>query len=524
MPRADPSRSDYCATRHLLRNLDAPAELRRNPLARDYFAAAGASRRRDAAADRHALDRVRRTVRTSLARCTDHTVARTSVNLGRMHAALLRCDIDDQPMPVVAAELGLSERQLRRERRAAHVAFVRAFREAERETPPPAAAYDVAGVRIAQAVELHELGQTALALSAFASIASHAPSPERRIEALCLAAEAELDAVRHPAAAAHAAEARAILALHGSALDEPARRTATEHVELVDWLLRWQTGLSGGLATPLPLALALRGEDDQRDERGRALFVRAVCAYAAQRFEIGDAAGGRNALRRAHAVLPSLDATRTKERLGLMYADAQFVGLRAPGGADLAHFAALEELAAARGHVRVMLAARVERIGSETLLRPRGTDRVFDAMLHPFGAHERRCFGRTFAWSAAIVSQCESDARRVLAAALLTESLVPARSATSLMARCCRAGAVRAAGRYDEAWSILHDVRADAKLVGNGRLHGAAARLLASIELGRRRTREAQHWIREALPLLEHYGTYVSLEHANALARRLDVA
>ena len=115
MPRADPTRSDYCASRHLLRNLENAAELRRNPLVREYFAggAGGASQRRDAAADRGALEQIRSDVRTSLARCSDHVGRCTHVALGRIHGALLRCDVDHQPLTAVAAELGLSERQLR---------------------------------------------------------------------------------------------------------------------------------------------------------------------------------------------------------------------------------------------------------------------------------------------------------------------------------------------------------------------------------------------------------------------------
>src|ERR1700684_2792800 len=119
MPRADPTRSAYCASRHLLRNLDDPAELRRNPLVRACFAPPAGSC--DAPAD--ALDRVRGLVQASLARCRPRSGARTHATLARMHAALLRCDIDKQPLAVVADELGLSGRQVRRERRAAHDAF-----------------------------------------------------------------------------------------------------------------------------------------------------------------------------------------------------------------------------------------------------------------------------------------------------------------------------------------------------------------------------------------------------------------
>ncbi len=77
---------------------------------------------------------------------------------GRMHAALLRCEIDKQPLAVVARELGLSDRQIRRERRSAHDAFIAAFAEAEGAREPHAVVRDNARFRLARASELHELG------------------------------------------------------------------------------------------------------------------------------------------------------------------------------------------------------------------------------------------------------------------------------------------------------------------------------------------------------------------------------
>ena len=178
MPRADPTRSDYCASRHLLRNLDDAAELRRNPLVRPYFSSDDDEpHRRAAGAALRALDAIRDDVRRALARCSEFARGGTHVALGRMHAALLRCDIDDAPLPTVAAELGLSERQLRRERRAAHAAFAGAFRSVRGAARAPATACDVVTVRLAEAVELHELGQGAVAQSELASIACGADSP-----------------------------------------------------------------------------------------------------------------------------------------------------------------------------------------------------------------------------------------------------------------------------------------------------------------------------------------------------------
>ena len=530
MPRADPTRSDYCASRHLLRNLEDVAELRRNPLVSDYFAgAAVAPRRRDAAVHRAALGRIRDAVRCALARCSDHANERGHVALGRMHVVLLRCEIDDQPLPVVAAELGLSERQARRERRAAHGAFVRAFRAAACDAaraPSTAAAMvsDVGTVRLAEAVELHELGQGAIAQAAFASIAAGAPDAALRIEALCLAAESELDALRHAAADAHLAHARAVL--HGRAreLDDEAARAADEHVDFVAWSLRWQTGIGAGLAMPPPLAVAAAGDDRARDEPRRALFVRAAAAYATQRIEVGDGRRGCEAVRRALDVLPSLHPARTRERLAILTADAHVYSLHVTRGADRHRFRIVEKLAASHGHVRAMLGARAQRIAGAAAAGPAAAGRIAERILQPFGAAERNGMARTLASAAQCVAQCESNPRDAVAGAQLVERLLPARSATALMARHARASQALAANRYDEARSLAQSVYDDAELAGNGRMRGIAARTLAAVALRSRRRSAAQRFIRESLSLNERYGCPEALARTTALARRLDIA
>ena len=115
MPRAKPSRSGYCASRHLLRNLDDARELRRNPLVADCFASSSRSRRQTPDEDRRALERICGLVRQALGVLYAHAEDdRDGARLGRMHAALLRCEVDRQSPGDVAGELGLSERQLRR--------------------------------------------------------------------------------------------------------------------------------------------------------------------------------------------------------------------------------------------------------------------------------------------------------------------------------------------------------------------------------------------------------------------------
>ena len=134
MPRAEPSRSAYCSSRHLLRNLDDAAELRRNPLAQSYFASRG-SVPHDRASDQDALERIRAHVHHALARFGAAPGARrVRADLGRMRAALLRCEIDREPLAVVAAELRPFERQLRARGARARRFLVHAFRACRRRS------------------------------------------------------------------------------------------------------------------------------------------------------------------------------------------------------------------------------------------------------------------------------------------------------------------------------------------------------------------------------------------------------
>ncbi|MBV8299709.1 MAG: hypothetical protein JO083_09235 [Candidatus Eremiobacteraeota bacterium] len=522
MPRADPARSPYCASRHLLRNLDDACALRRNPLAQPYFAAAGALRRGDFAADRQALESLRGAVQLALARCREQAAERGHVGVGRICAALLRCELDNAAPAVVAAELGLSERQLRRERRAAHDAFLHAFERVAATPRAPASAVDLAALRLAHAVELHECGQSALALAACEAMAAAAPLPERRIEALCLAAEAELDAARFEACAQRLAEADAILALRRRELAAGVVSTAREQIDFVAWSLRRHTGAAGGFAMEPPLVVARAGAALDPDEARRALLVRALAAYAMQRWETGDVEHGRDAIRRAQAVLGSLDPSRAKERFALMHADVMLAVLRLPPLNGRAGLLAVEQLAARSGHARRLLPVRAERIGSEVpvLRRPDG---ICELLLGMFGAAERRTMSLSFATAARLVAQYEADPLRGTDAALLAERFAAPRSAEAMLARCRRAVFALHLGRYDEARALACAIRTGAQELGNGRLHGAAARHLARIALGQHRVREAQRHVREALPLLERYGSYESLREANEIARRLGV-
>src|SRR6202011_2752855 len=126
------------------------------------------------------------------------------------------------------------------------------------------------------------------------------------------------------------ADANAILALHRDTAGAISPSAAEEQIDYVAWSLRRHTGTSGGFAMPPPLVVARADAACEADEGRRALLVRALAAYAMQRWEVGDVEHGLDAVRRAAAVLGSLEPSRTKERLAVTYAEAMLYALRRP--------------------------------------------------------------------------------------------------------------------------------------------------------------------------------------------------
>ena len=386
-------------------------------------------------------------------------------------------------------------------------------------TPVP----DLAAVRLFEAVELCETGLPEIALRTFESIARCATSVERRLEALCHAAEAVLESAGPAAAAAYVSEARTVLERSGDCLDPGAINYPRDAVDFADWLVRWRSGSSSGFASPPPIVLAVdTNAANDPDERRRALFVRASAEYAMQRWEIGDR-WGRAIVRRALGVVRTLGMARKREHLAIMRAEAQLAALCSPPGAARDRFLLIEGLATRFGYRRTLLAAHAERIVCDvaTGASPR---RAVGEGLRAFGAVEQRTMSWTFAWTARLVAQHEASSARALAAARRTESLVSGRTAQALMARCVRAACALRCGELSTGWDLARGVATDVMTVGNNRVLGATYCYLAEIALARRRFSEAQRHIARALELLEHHGAYESFRRATAIGRVLGVA
>src|ERR1700722_8851087 len=182
MPRSDPMRSDYCAGRHLLRHLGDARALRRNPLAQRWIA--------PRTGDPDALASVGGAVRRALA-AMDGEVPVRRWRTARHTVILLRMDVGAEAADAVATDLGLSQRQLRRERRLAHDRFLEAFRSLE----PGAARVSerTADLQIDHASRLADSGEATSALAILEDVARRAAESTARCRALVRAADVEME-------------------------------------------------------------------------------------------------------------------------------------------------------------------------------------------------------------------------------------------------------------------------------------------------------------------------------------------
>jgi hypothetical protein len=288
----------------------------------------------------------------------------------------------------------------------------------------------------------------------------------------------------------------------------------------LEWELRWQHGIGTGVTMRPPAIVTDHLAWNDPCEARRALAVRALAAFASQRWDVGDFHRGLETVHLAEGILPTLLPSRIKERLAVAYVDAILCDLRDSSERTLAKFLAVETLAEKAGHVRPFLTARAERFGVKThppLIR----DAVLDELLETASTTERGSMTRTIGHLACIVTQWHHDPGTARRAAAIARLHAPLRSATGLLVRAMSSRRAIAAGHYAEARGIAESVRVDAADLGNTRLHGSAERDLARIALEEGELHDARRFIGDALPRLDRFGTGPAQEDAAYIARRV---
>ena len=181
MARSGYTRSVYSAVTHLLSSYRNDEALRLNPLVSRHF---------DARDVRGSAE----LVRTLIRECIDlivSTAASHSLSIAkRQRHILLRYDLEGASRLEVCKELGVTERQLYRDRRAASEALATQLRAADAKVPERSAVtsgvVDAAELALHAAVRMNTNGATSLSQERAEAIASQSSDPQWRIVAKCL--------------------------------------------------------------------------------------------------------------------------------------------------------------------------------------------------------------------------------------------------------------------------------------------------------------------------------------------------
>jgi hypothetical protein len=173
------------ATQHLLRHLDDPVALGRNPLVTSLFDRSEAASRLSA----DAMNRIHGLIR----KCAERLRADTpSTPEGRerrerQYQILVRCDLSREPHASVAADLALSRRQFYRERREAsdYLAHFLADAVRERAARPHAVSVDPFALELSRAKALRLAGAADRAEVVLRDLIRSAAGPAQQIEPWC---------------------------------------------------------------------------------------------------------------------------------------------------------------------------------------------------------------------------------------------------------------------------------------------------------------------------------------------------
>jgi hypothetical protein len=494
MGRADPTRSRYCATRHLLRNLGKPEALRKNPLARETFGRAG---------DADVLNTIALKVDEAL-RAMD---ARDSHRDGPRHAALLlRIDVQRHNPRDVAGDLGYSARQFHRARRAAHERFFDAYRETTVVRPIEVDG-DFGARLLTRAASLADSGETASAVAILDDLVRSGADPALRGEALIRLAEGDAWAHRLDRARKR--------------LDDAAALTAT--VELCGVRRAQLDGMREAVALSLrwfekgPAAVShLHGSATN----GHAASDRAMLVRAAAALRNGEASLASKLLASLKPNAPSLQTPEAAVDLLLLQGELEdftpdhpqlseelftrAASLARAHGLRGRELYAMHQLALTRwAHTRAPQDRRAYRELVDRM------DRTLPPRLRSY-----------LTFSAADVELAIGHPRRAFAAAQAAASLSTNRY-ESFSARGLAAGALLRLGLLGEAGAQAAIAADAARSEGHARVLSLAQRINAQAYLAQGDRRAARVAIDESIECARHFASAHALAQAHAVLGKI---
>ncbi len=189
MARCGYTRSVYSAVTHLFSSFHDDDALRRNPLVSRHF---------DVCADLAvAAERVRALILSSIDRIVQAAPVHSVAIARRQRQILLRYDLEGATRFTVCDELGVTERQLYRDRRTASELLAMYLREAMPAEPSArasvAVAVDPAELALQKALRMHVLGATRNSREQAEAITRSPADAQWRVVALCMLAQHHTD-------------------------------------------------------------------------------------------------------------------------------------------------------------------------------------------------------------------------------------------------------------------------------------------------------------------------------------------
>ncbi|HEX3672514.1 MAG TPA: hypothetical protein VHT92_12495 [Candidatus Cybelea sp.] len=494
MARADPTRSRYSATRHLLRNLGKPKALRKNPLACDAF---------DRSGDADALDAIARRVDSAF-RAMD---ARARHRDGARHAALLlRVDVQRHDPRDVITDLGYSPRQFHRARRAAHERFFEAY---SGTTGGRVLEVDGAfGARLlTRAASLADSGETASAVAIFDDIARSGADPALRGEALIRLAESDAWAHRLDRTRIRLNDAAALTAT--AELSDQRRAQLDGMREAVALSLHWFEKGPSAVSHPNGSAATRHASSD------RAMLVRAAAVLRS-----GEAALASKLLASLDATASLLQTPEAAVDLLLLRGELEdftpdhpllseelfthAAGLARSHGLRGRELYAMHQLALTRwAHTRAPQDRRAYRALVDRM------DRTLPPRLRSY-----------LTFSAADVELAIGHPRRALAAAQAAAKLSTNRY-ESFSARGLAAGALLRLGLLGEAGAQAAIAADAARSEGHARVLSLAQRINAQAYLAQGNRRAARIAIDESIECARYFASAHALAQAQAVLGRI---
>lgn len=504
----------------LFRYLGNPEKLKTNPLAARFFFGGESVIENQVDADAKGALEVRNAIVMIAKRLRGIDLQQGRERQAERHfQAIFRCDVGREPQKVVAFDLGISIRHLRRERVAAQKRIAEIlWLEGEKSA---SVSLDLALLELALSRQLWEAGDSNAASGLLTAIASTASSLRYRIRAIVdladvLIQQGQVDATRRIVGEA----ASAIASSPTGAVE---REICVSWIELAQSRIEFATGNHrAAQALENAAILTMTANGARRDIVECEMFARGLVARARRRNIWGEFEASRQDLdqvRELYSGPIAFSAALTVEYLTTIGDVALSVT-----GYDPTGYAALKRaLVLAQEHGlgrRAVIAGRTLADMQYLLGERAAAEDLNHACVEAAVALGMSDMIMEVALDAAELALVRRDWQRARPYVELAKQHVATTGTSPIRLRVADADCLLLSGRADLALRQAQSANASAAAIGNERLRGTALRTLAEAQFALKKC-IVEETVREMLSILERHGSKGSLALGLALAARI---